>query len=361
MLLRSLQVDGLRCLRSVALTPAPGFNVMLGANGSGKTSLLEAIHILTHGRSFRPGGHAALKHRDSPEYAVFGEIELAGQRVHRIGMAHGDGGWRMRVDGQRVATLGDAIARAASVCFEPGSHALVSGGSAGRRRFLDWGVFHVEQAFLPQWQRYQRALRQRNALLRQGAGEAQLLPWETQMAQTGEPLDAWRRAYVATLQPRLRHEVQQLVPSLGEVELRFSGGWAAGQPLAEALASSRQRDRHRGHTHLGPHRANWRMRFDAVDRHEHLSRGQQKLAALACVLAQAACFAAHRGEWPVVCLDDLASELDRGHQHRLVQRLLDTGAQVWVTGTERPEALADHAVRLFHVEQGRFTQTTPGD
>src|SRR5699024_8700171 len=128
------------------------------ANGSGKTSLLEAVHLLSHGRSFRSGSHAALTANGEDGYQLFAKL-VRGQQAHRVGMAHAAKGWQLKVDGERVATLGEAMGICASVCFEPGSHVLISGGSSARRRFLDWGVFHVEHRFLPLWQRYQRALR----------------------------------------------------------------------------------------------------------------------------------------------------------------------------------------------------------
>ncbi len=355
MLLRSLRVEGLRCLRDVDLAPAPGFNLLAGPNGSGKTSLLEAIHLLSHGRSFRSGGHAALTARDRSGYTVFAELDVAGAH-HRIGMTRDGEGWRMRVDGNSVTALGEVIRHCASVCFEPGSHALISGGSAERRRFLDWGVFHVEHGFLDTWQRHQRALRQRNVLLRQGASDDQLLAWEVQLADTGRHIDALRQAYCERLLPRIRAEAQRLVPMLGQPELRYLRGWAASQDLHEALLDARHRDRQRGHTGIGPHRADWRLRFEHATHHDQLSRGQEKLVALACVLAQADLYASDRDDWPLICLDDLASELDQAHQQRLVHRLLDCDAQVWVTGTECPAALQDRDLRMFHVEHGRITR-----
>lgn len=352
MRLELLRLTDLRCFAQAEWAPTPGFNLITGANGSGKTTLLEAVHLLAHGRSFRGGGHAALTRREAAGYALFAQLHTQRRGRLRVGMGHDASGWQLRVNDVPERTLSAVVGLSASVCFEPGSHALLAGGSRGRRQYLDWGVFHVEPDFLPAWQRYQRALRQRNLLLRHGASDPELDAWEEPMVAAAVLLDAARRAYVATLEPRLRDELARLIPSLGAPQLRYGSGWAAGQDLREALVQARDADRRRGHSGIGPHRADWRLRFAAAPQHEQLSRGQAKLVALACMLAQARTYAESHAEWPIVCLDDLASELDRRHQALVVERLVAADAQVLVSGTEAPPALRDLEVAMFHVEQG---------
>ncbi len=354
MRLEKLRISGLRCLDAVELDLHAGMNLLTGANGSGKTSVLEAVHVLSHGRSFRGGGHVALTRRSGSRYDVFAELVTADEVRHRLGMGHGEDGWRLRLDGAPLKTLGAAVSHFASVCFEPGSHALIAGAASERRRYMDWGVFHVEHQFMGCWQRYRQALRQRNAVLRQGGSDRDLAVWETQMVDTGSQLDAWRRDYLQAVEPGLQAEVGRLVGDLGEARLSYRCGWAGDKSLDKALADARARDRGRGYTSVGPQRADWRVRFEAVPQHDQLSRGQEKLVALACLLAQAEHLAGIRGDWPVVCLDDLAAELDQRHQRQLVQRLLATGAQVLVTGTELPQALTEVPLRMFHVEHGRI-------
>ncbi len=129
-------------------------------------------------------------------------------------------------------------------------------------------------------------------------------------------------------------------------------------PLADALLLARDRDRNLGYTTVGPHRADWRIDFAAHPQREALSRGQAKLTALSALLAQAQDYAAQRGEWPIVALDDLASELDRNHQGRVLELLRASGAQVFVSGTEMPAALEARQEELtrFHVEHGRVAR-----
>ncbi|QAU25504.1 DNA replication/repair protein RecF [Dyella sp. M7H15-1] len=356
MQLERMQLRGLRCISNATLDLGAGFNVLVGANGAGKTSFLEAAFLLSRGRSFRSGAREALMQRGASALSVFSTLRRDDQRLIRLGLGREGGRWEARIDSQD-ATIGQLVRECAVVCFEPGSHALIAGAADERRRFLDWGVFHVEQEFLSVWRRYQRALKQRNSLLRkESVSEKELYgSWELEMARTGVLIDEWRRDYLGAFLPHLREQAALFLPELGEVELRYRGGWPEGESLAVTLAEHRLKDQTRGHTTVGVHRADWSLSFLQAPQREHLSRGQEKLVALACLLAQARLDAERRGEWPIICLDDLASELDLDHQTAVVRNLLSAPAQVLITGTEMPRPLEGAAVRVFHVEQGELT------
>ena len=358
MRLTRLDIRDLRQLAPLSIQPGPRVNWIIGDNGAGKTSLLEAIHLLAYGRSFRGPVRDGLIRSGAMDLEVFAEWLEAAQRPRRVGLRHSGQGWEGRLDGAPAASLGELCAALAVVTFEPGSHALVSGGGEPRRRWLDWGLFHVEQDFLPLWRRYARALKQRNALLKSRPRADQLEAWEHELAEAGEPLTSRREAYLERLQPQVAAVAAELVPVLGTATLQFLPGWRRQDvPLADALLLARERDLALGYTSVGPHRADWRIDYAARPNREALSRGQAKLTALACLLAQAEDYAGQRGEWPVVALDDLASELDRAHQQQLLGRLQASGAQVFITGTERPSELAADADTIwFHVEHGRITQ-----
>lgn len=353
MRLEQLRIRGLRCLADADLALEAGINVFVGDNGAGKTSVLEAAFLLSHARSFRSGAKEALLQRGASGLSVFAELHHDDERRVRLGLGRSGPRWEARVDGENVA-IGQLVRDCAVVCFEPGSHALIAGAAEERRRYLDWGVFHVEHLFLPAWRRYQRALKQRNSLLRSSdaISDSLLEPWEVELAQAGSLIDGQRQAYLELLRPKLAAEAAELLPELGDIELRYKRGWGEGRELLEELRSQRGRDVARGHTTLGVHRADWSLAFEHAPLREHLSRGQEKLTALACVLAQATLFAERRGEWPIVALDDLASELDGTHQASVVRRLRAAGAQVLLTGTELPAALQAVPAQVFHVEQG---------
>lgn len=348
-----LRIQGLRCLDQVDIQPAPGLNVLLGPNGAGKTSVLEAAYLLSHARSFRSGSRDALLRRGAGGMHVFGEVVDKQHRL-RLGLGRTGEKWDARINGEPVGRLGDLVRSCAVICFEPGSHALIAGPAEERRRFLDWGVFHVEHQFLSLWQRYRRALKQRNALLRSPSQptDVMLAPWESEMEAAGETIDALRKDYMVRLEDVLHGVCDRLVPELGAVSLSYRRGWDDKQTLTEALSQRRDRDRLRGHTTQGVHRADWRPTFEHAPQREYFSRGQEKLCALACFLAQASVFAEDRDEWPVVCLDDLASELDATHRQAVVDFLVDANAQAFVTGTEMINAIPADLACMFHVEHG---------
>jgi DNA replication and repair protein RecF len=351
-----LDIAHLRSLRGVSLAPAAGINVLVGDNGAGKTSVLEALHVMAYGRSFRGRVGDGLVRIGERALEVFVEWQQAvPARLRRAGLRHSGQAWEGRLDGEPVAQLGQLCAALAVVTFEPGSHALVNGGGDPRRRFMDWGLFHVEQTFLPHWRRYARALKQRNALLKGRTAVSQLDSWDRELAEAGEAITGWRQHYLERLQPWLSDTTAALAPTLGAATLTFLPGWRRDEiSLADALLLSRDRDLAAGFTSVGPHRADWRVRHAGLPEGAALSRGQAKLSALGCLLAQAGRHAADRKEWPIVVLDDLASELDASHQRRVLEHLSHSRAQVFLSGTDIPQTLRDLAIDFttFHVEHG---------
>lgn len=352
-----LDISGLRRFQSVSLAPGPGLNVLTGDNGAGKTSVLEALHLMAYGRSFRGRVRDGLVRQGDPAVEVFVGWEEATGKARRAGLRHTGQDWEGRLDGASVSHLGELCAALAVVTFEPGSHALVTGPAENRRRLLDWGLFHVEPDFLRTWRRYSRALKQRNALLKSGARPAELDVWEIELAETGETLTRSREDYLSRWQPLFAAESAHLAPAVGADTLELQPGWRRDElSLADALLLARQRDLTAGFTSVGPHRADVRIGYAALPGKEALSRGQGKLTALSLLLSQARLHAALANDWPVIALDDLASELDRHHQARVVEDLAATGAQVFVTGTEAPAALAAHGDRVarFRVENSQL-------
>jgi DNA replication and repair protein RecF len=347
-----LRASNLRCFEHFDFVPARGINWLVGPNGAGKTTVLEAAYILSHGRSFRPGGRAAPGRHGTHEYLVHAEISRSGQPARRIGLSRGRDRWRARLDGTDLTTLAPLFASCPVVYFGPESQSLIVGASETRRSFLDWSVFHVEHDSLEAWRMWRRALRQRNALLRTGASAAEFEPWEHDLARLAERIHAMRIECLASLGPYLEQEGGWLVPELGSVGIQYRRGWDEELGLERQLASSRERERERGFTQHGAHRADWWLSFERVARRDNLSRGQAKAIALVCSLAQTRWLGDRIGEYPLLCLDDLNSELDEAHAAKVVGWLEDKPLQAWLTATDRPRLPAGENSSVFHVEHG---------
>jgi DNA replication and repair protein RecF len=352
--LTQLRIENLRNIEALELELSPGFNVFCGPNGAGKTSILESAYLLSHARSFRTAQTNTLIRRNADNFNIFARIERVAGPM-QVGLTRHESGWSAKVNNDNITTLSSMLKEYAQVCFEPGTHALISGGSEERRRFLDWGVFHVEQSFMVMVRQFRCALRQRNAALKQGGSDAELDGWDAELVGAGQALTDMRSKYFRNYSQALAEVLSNYLPELGDPSAQYAQGWPDGVLLHESLRQVRSLDRARGYSSRGPHRADWSIHFVGAPLREHLSRGQEKLCALACVLAQAKLYANARGEWPVIALDDLSSELDPAHQRVVVAALSASGAQVLISAIDVPACLRETKApsHMFHVEHGR--------
>jgi DNA replication and repair protein RecF len=350
--IRDLNIRGFRCLEDVRLQAVPGLNVLIGGNGAGKSSVLEAISVLASGRSFRTGRLQQAQRHGAHELEIFAALSDAGAE-HRVGYRRSEGSWQARIDAQNERKLSNLVRLCPALVFEPHSTDLLNGPAEDRRRLFDWAVFHVEQNFSEHWSQYQRALKQRNSLLRSGtASDQELSVWEVAMSRHAGPIRAARESLLERLTLKLDVIAEGVAARLGQVKMSYRHGYEG--ELASALAAHRASDRAQRFTALGPHRADWRLRFSEAGHRHELSRGQLKTAAFVVVLALAETFSGASGRLPILALDDLCSELDVEHQLRCLRWLEACGNQVWVTGTQWNNALQawSGARQLFHVEQG---------
>lgn len=332
----------------VDIEPHQRLNLLYGPNGAGKTSLLEALVVLSRGRSFRTTQAAELIGPEDETFRVFAQVQDHLGHQHRLGLERSGKRWRGRKDGEDLSQISQLTRAFPLMLMEPDSHLLVSGHPDVRRSYIDWGMFHVKHEFLGVWRRYSKALKQRNAALRQGQA-AVLDSLDAVLGEQGQRLTDLRRVHCGQLARDLQPLLAELGGSaLGSIAVAFHPGWSGGS-FDEALQRNRDRDLERGQTLVGPHRADLGLNYGKASARAVLSRGEQKILAAALLLAQAE-WVAERGEKPVLLLDDLASEFDIRHYERVLERALATRAQVWVTGT-REEAPAEGRA-VFHVERG---------
>jgi DNA replication and repair protein RecF len=347
--LSRVRITAFRCLREVELELDPQRNYAFGANGAGKTSLLEAIFVLGRGRSFRTRQIRRLVQHGSDGFAVFGEAETDGVQ-RRLGVAYREGRLEKKIDGAPAEGMAQLATLLPVHALDPSMHALVEGAPSERRRFLDWGVFHVEPHYLDAWKQYRRALSQRNAALKRGATAPELEPWTAALVEAGAQVDASRSRYLERLAPFVRSFGGRLLDR--PLELEYRRGWPNGITLEAALGEAQAKDRERGNTEPGPHRAEIVLRLDGRRVQDEASRGQQKLTAAALVLAQVAVESAEGPARSVLVVDDPAAELDARSLDRLLASLDDVRAQFFFTALTPGDLAPAPGFPVFHVEQG---------
>jgi DNA replication and repair protein RecF len=367
--LTQLQINNVRNLLQVKLEGLQKVNVFFGCNGSGKTSVLESIHVLGMARSFRGSSIKSLITHNTPSCTVFGTTAPAasapvsstgsglplGVRRTRVGEA------QIKVGGKLVRTLAELAEQLPLQVITADSFGLLTGPPSGRRQYLDWGVFHVEQRFFGQWQRFQRCIKQRNNLLRRDkVSEQELAVWTRDLSQSGEAINEFRKDYFRILAPRFKELMAKLAPSLVDLELRYQQGWDKQLSYRAALEQGFLADREQGYTHCGPQRADIRVIAGGHLAAETLSRGQQKLVVCGLKLAQGQLMAQQGRGSCTYLIDDLPSELDNEHSLLVCDLLASMDAQVFITCIDQEEIQSvwpkTSVLTMFHVEQGAVTR-----
>lgn len=369
--LEKLFIQGIRNIESAEIELMPTLNIFYGRNGSGKTSVLEAVHILSRGRSFRTRALKSVITHNYRECTCFGlvahKVNDSQSRVTPVGVTrHETGDFVFKVSGEQVNNA-SRLAEVLPVQLVNGeSYQLLDGPPSMRRSYLDWGVFHVEHSYKEVWSRFQRCLKHRNSLLRHGKlDRLQLSIWDREYCSLSERIATARERYLEQLAPFISDVVSRLELS-GDVRLHFSAGWDRQGDLAKQLEASLLRDQKAGFSHVGPHRAELKIFSGKLLAADVLSRGQGKMLVYALKLAQGMLFKEKTGKSCIYMLDDLPSELDSVHRRAVGQILHDMEVQVLVTGVEKSDlsTLWDPVLgvsgrrgvqAVFHVEQGRVT------
>jgi len=352
----SLELIRIRCLRNISeaeISPHPCINLIIGKNGSGKTSLLEAIYLLGRGRSFRSRRVETLIQRGTDSLDVFG-VATYREGTCRIGLRKSGKGTEVHINGERISKLSKLVKTTAVHVITPNSHELLERGSELRRRFLEWGVFHVEPAYRQAAHRYHRALSQRNAALKKD--HSLVSSWNAELVEWGEKLNGFRESYFLALRERFLLEAGIFFDT-GDLDLVWKRGWPSGRELPDILKDNQINDIKQGFTRYGPHRADLSVRKGGDAVNQRTSRGEQKLAVICLVLAQTETVLRHSGNRPVLLIDDLNAELDQENRIKMMSRCRNSDYQVFITATGWKLPDEHSADKVFHVEHGVITET----
>ncbi len=349
MTLRRMQVTDFRCLHQAEVDFDPQFTLISGANASGKTTLLEAIYVLGRGRSFRTRRLEHLIRSGSERAVIFGEIDIGERRVG-LGIEASAGGIRAKVAGERAGSLAELASVFPVQIIDPEVHRLIEEGPARRRRFMDWGVFHVEPQFVRNWQSYRQALKQRNAALRRREPRSVVCAWDADLIRYGERLGEARGRYIEQLIGQAQTLSRGLLGM--ELDLSYRPGWVRSMRLGEALELSWAPDQESGSTQVGPQRAELIIRLDGFAVKDRISRGQQKLLAAVLLIAQLKLFPEDSPIQPTLLLDDPAAELDDERLTGLIEHVRAQPVQLIVTTLHAEFAAFGEPGRRYRLERG---------
>ena len=351
MTLQSFSCRDFRCLAEASLEPHPRYNLIHGPNASGKTSILEAIAYLGRGKSFRSAPADRLVRHGARQFLLSGRV-AQGAREVTLGIGNGRSGLEVSVAGDRGAGLAELAELLPLQIVDPEVHDLVAGGPEERRRYLDWIAFHVEPAFLATWRRFRRALKQRNAALRDAVPATEMAGWDREFIEAALRIHETRLRCVALAEPVLQAKAEQLIGS--GIGFGYRQGWPVDQDLDEALALGREGDLQFGSSRAGPQRADLRLSYDDRQARKLVSRGQQKLLACTLILAATEIVQRHLGRPLLLLLDDPAAELDSNSLSRLMTAVAALDAQVIATALHPDPPLFPTPARRFHVEHGQL-------
>lgn len=356
----SLKVEGVRNLSIPSpLKFSPRINLICGPNGSGKTSIIESLYVLSLAKSFRSRSLQSVIQKDQDSMLLHALLT----DNQRLGFMYTNEGERkIRFQGETIRSSADIAQMLPVQLLDHRMFEILEDGPAARRQLLDWGVFHVEPQFFPEWRAYSHALKQRNALLRKPPVNLKsLVLWERPLLQHAVNVQDMRARYVERLKPIFNETLGVFVPSLAKnIHLELASGWRKNESYQRVIEDQRDVDLKQGYTHSGPHRADIKITLQGAPAEQVLSRGQQKMLVSALKLAQAVLYKNTHGRPSIFLLDDLPAELDLEHRTALCRWLESLECQAFITSIDASAVQSlwhvDTEVAVFHVEHGQLTQ-----
>lgn len=361
MVLQRLFIRDYRNIENGDMEPHPEFNVLWGDNAQGKTNILEAAYLLGSLRSFRGSRSDEMIRYGADSSRVAGAVICRGVR-RRLDLTLGKNGKCARVDGKEVRKASLFLGHLRPVLFSPEEVNLIKGYPAGRRALIDRAVFQSDQGYLERAQEYDRCLRQRNRLLKDGKGEVEIAPWTEQLISSGARIRLDRSRYLKRLLPLLREAYSNISNGREAADMHYPAAQESADELAASLRRDlerrRERERALGQTLAGPHRDDPIFLVDGRSVRQFGSQGQQRSYMLAFKTAQIMDLEKETGDPPVLLLDDMTSELDRKRQGFFFRFLLERRGQVFITTTDIQPLLNEgilHA-RFFKVMEGNIQQ-----
>ena len=414
MYIKRLLINDFRNLEYVELTPCSGFNFICGPNGSGKTSIIEAIHYLSLARSFRTSSYQYLIRQGQPQFTLFAQVQADNAELDTtIGLMRPRNGEPViKINSDPITRMVDLIDHIYVQIIHPQGVELITKSAEVRRALIDWGVYYTDPEFKQLWLQYRKTLKQRNTLLRRDGpkrryqspfsdftpqltegiaglqGEVSLTlnaalasnlgfeqqnfgcdkhgfdqpnfgfdemgVWDEALARLSEQITQKRQAYLEQLQVILQEIVGQFLPDF-HLKFELNQGWEKGQDLRVLLAQNLEKDRGLGYTLYGCHRADLKIKNNNISAGATLSRGQLKMLVYAMRLAQGMLLRQLTNRTCIYLIDDLNSELDDRAQRILLDTLVSCQHQVFIRNIQQDLLFPSDTsqCKVFNLESGK--------
>ena len=365
--LTRLEIHHFRNLAQMALHPLGKINLIHGDNGSGKSSILEAIHVLGFGRSFRTQKYKSLIQTHQDQFTLFASTQSkisedspAISPTTALGMSRSlDGKRQLRLSGEKAENQSQLAEHLPIQILDANTYSLLTGTPEFRRQFLDWGVFHVEHhRFMEVWRRFRHALKHRNKLLKSSHLDMSLVrSWTQQFCLEADKIHSLRERYVDQYIEVLTKTLPRILP-LENFSIEYYPGWDVSQDLETLLELHIDSDKKMGFTQRGPQRADLRIKTNGLNVVEVLSRGQQKLLVYGMKIAQGMVLSDIDHAPCIYLLDDFSAELDEKNRSLVMALLSELDCQVFITDvdTSLMDIWSEQTIKpqMFHVEHGKL-------
>lgn len=361
MKLDKVQISQFRNIQDLSLELHGNLNVFVGDNGSGKSSILEAIHYLGFARSFRTSKHTNVIHSGQQSFTVYSRCINVEGKSYSVGIQRTiDNLCTVNINGSKSSKASDLVCHLPIQIFTPQSSDLLLGAPKLRRKYLDWGLFHVEQSFGLVAQVYSKALRQLNATYRNPSTNGKTRQyWFDLVADKGERLTEYREALVNNhLVELIKANLKVFLPEFS-FEISYYRGWERGLNLSECLNKNSSKDEKYGFASCGPHKADLRIKCKGLNSQDVLSRGQLRMLVAAMQLSQTEYLNRSTKKNTVFLLDDIGAELDNEKRHIFIKKLSELNSQLIVTAIDKNQLdfLNNYNERkVFHVEHGQVKE-----
>lgn len=330
MTVSTLALKNFRCYEHYQIEADPNLNLIIGSNASGKTSLLEALYVISHGKSFRTHRIEPLIHTGASYYQIVCHYDDAHNNPHVIGIRRNKQELIAKHDGKLIKTQAELAQQIPTQIIDPNVASLITKGPSIRRSYLDFVLFHVKPQYWQVWKDFTKLIQQRNSALRKKVATKVLSSFDQGFIVQAERLSELRESvFNNDLKPILEKYIRYFLPTLN-AELIYSKGWSTPS-LQEALDKSKTRDQQYQNTHYGPHKADINIQQKKTPIIHQISSGQQKLFAIAMMLAQVDIINQKTKKGCMLLMDDIGSELDATNQSKVIEKAHATSAQLWLT------------------------------